>query len=234
MTLLDLYNIKEQREAEKKLRLEKGLQMREVFLEKQMNWKAFREAEQKRRDDKAKREELNRYSEIVAESRARKEYNELMFQQTHTVRSHTGAALIIQKAYRGLRLRRQLAEKVNWRAVEQRRRREERAARAIQRTWREYQQYKLYQRVNYKKVRTSPVITLKTGRTLTKVASYQKGISITGLSSVRLYGMVHNCMQTLANYIPSYSREAYTIQHCCMQHYIVYMCRLICVRLWLL
>lgn len=182
LSVLDLYNIKEQREAEKKLRLEKALQMREIFLEKQKNWKAFREAEQKRRDDKSRRKELSRYSEIVAESRARKEYNELVFQQTHIVRSHTAAAVIIQRVYRRLRLRQLLTERVSWRVMEQQKRRDERAARIIQRAWREYQEYKVYHRVNYKKVRTNPVITLRTGRTLTKVASYQKGISITGIS----------------------------------------------------
>ena len=179
MTVLDLYNIKEQREAEKKVRLERALQMREVFLEKQKNWKAFLEAEQKRRDDKTKREELNRYFEIVAESQARKEYNELMFQQTHTVRSHTTAALIIQRAYRRLRLRCLLAERVNQRVTKEQRRRKERAARTIQQAWRKYQQYILYQHVNFKKIKTSPVITL-TGHTFSKVASYQKGISVTG------------------------------------------------------
>ncbi len=180
MTVLDIYNIKEQREAEKKLRLEKALQMREIFLEKQKNWRDFREAEQKRRDEKAKREELDRYAEIMAKSRVRKEYSELMFQQTQTVRSHTEAALVIQRAYRRMRLKHSLLERMTQHGVEQRRLKEERAARIIQRSWREYHRLKVYQLMNYKKIRTSPVITLRAGHLLKEVASYQKGISITG------------------------------------------------------
>lgn len=180
MTVLDIYNIKEQRETEKKLRLEKALRMRQVFLEKQNNWRDFREAEQKRRDDKAKKEALDRYTEIVAKSRARKEYSDVMFQQTQTVRSHTEAALVIQRAYRRMRLKHSLLERMTQHGVERRRIRRERAATTIQRSWREYHRLKVYQLMNYKKIRTSPVISLRAGRLHKEVASYQKGISITG------------------------------------------------------
>ncbi len=154
--------------------------MRQVFLEKQNNWRDFREAEQKRRDDKAKKEALDRYTEIVAKSRARKEYSDVMFQQTQTVRSHTEAALVIQRAYRRMRLKHSLLERMTQHGVERRRIRRERAATTIQRSWRECHRLKVYQLMNYKKIQTSPVISLRAGRLHKEVASYQKGISITG------------------------------------------------------
>ena len=184
LTALDIYNIEEQREREKKLRLEAALRMREIFLEMQKNWKEFREAEQRRRAEKARREELDQYADIVAQSRARREYTEQMFHQTQTVRSHTEAAIVIQRAYRRMTLWRSLSEKVALRQMREQRRREQKAARIIQKALRKYCQYKLFQELHFKKIRTSPVIALKDmkGRQLEDVTSYRRGITITGAS----------------------------------------------------
>lgn len=181
--MLDIYNIKEQQEAEKKLRLEKALQMREMFLERQQQWREFREAEQRRRSEKAKRAELHRYVNIVAQSKARREYSEQMFQQTQTVRSHTEAALVIQRAFRRIKFQCFLSERLVLREMNQQRQKEERAVKTIQKAWRKYCENKLFQQLNFKKILTGPVISLKNQyiEPLRQRVSYQRGISITGI-----------------------------------------------------
>lgn len=175
----------EERAKEQKLRLEAALRMRELYLEKQKRWEEFRKAEHQRRINKAKKEELDRYALIVAKSKARRNYTTVMFHQTQTVRSHNEAAVTIQRAFRRMKLHQSLADRQAFRERKQKRKIEEKAVRKIQKAWREYQQYKLYQALNYKRITTSPIIALRrqSKHTLKEekdICSYQKDISITG------------------------------------------------------
>ena len=159
--------------------------MRELYLEKQKRWEEFREAEHQRRIDKAKNEELDHYALIVAKSEARRNYTTVMFYQTKTVRSYNEAAVTIQRAFRRMKLHQSLADRQAFRERKQKQKMEERAARKIQKAWRRYQQYKLYQALNYRRISTSPVIALRrhpehTSKGNEDVHSYQKDISITG------------------------------------------------------
>lgn len=158
--------------------------MRDHYLEKQKKWQEFREAEHNRRIEKAKREELDHYASIMAKSKARRDYTVRKFHQTHTVHFYNEAAKTIQRAFRRMKAHHTVAEMQAIRERKLRHRIEDKAAKAIQRAWRQYQHYKLFQALNYKRVSTSAVITLKRQPTNTKfskdVISYQKEISITG------------------------------------------------------
>jgi len=178
---LALLGLSSQREMDQKLRLEMALRLRERFLQQQHSWEEFREAESTRRAEKAKRQELARYKEIVARSQARRHYTELMYEQTITVRSHTEAAVIIQSAWRRMKLARAAAEEKEQLEGELEMIIKERAARKIQRSWRRYHQHKVYIRRHYRKIRTSPVISVRNQLPGNQQrASYQKGTSITG------------------------------------------------------
>lgn len=162
-----------------------ALRMRELYLEKQKRWEEFREAEHQRRIDKAKKEELDHYALIITKSKARRNYTTVMFHQTQTVRSHTEAAVTLQRAFRRMKLHRSLADRQAAREQRQRQRAEDKAARKIQKAWREYEQYKLFQALNYKRISTSPVIALRNQpvhalKDVAVVHSYQRDISITG------------------------------------------------------
>ena len=157
------------------------MKMRAVYQEKQQRWQAFRDAERQRRLDKAKQEEMNRLNGIIAESRARREYTLSKFQHTLTVRNYHQAAITIQRAFRRQRLIRCAKAKLSDMQEARRTRTIERAARVVQRSWRRYQQDKLYRALHFRSIMTGPVVALGT-RTISPpgLHSYQRGTSITG------------------------------------------------------
>ena len=171
-------------EKERKLRLETSMKLRVLYQEKQERWQAFRQAEQQRREDKARALEMDRLNAIIAESRARREYTQSKFQHSHTVRSYHQAALIIQRAYRRLLRARAVDDRLKERRERKRGRVRERAARVIQRNWRAYRQEKLFRAMNFVSVMTGPVVDVRQrGQSPPppgRFRSYQKGISITG------------------------------------------------------
>lgn len=160
------------------------MKMRDRYYEKQKRWHDFREAEKQRRIDKANQEELAYYSGVIAESQARRQYTTLKFMYMTTVRSHHQAAIIIQRSFRRMRARHSWMNRVKQREETARRKREERAARVIQRAWRMYKQYKLYVALNFKSVLTSPVIALskrqQSPASSHGINTYERSISITG------------------------------------------------------
>lgn len=173
------------REKEQKHRLEAAMKMRDIYYEKQKRWHEFREAERQRRIDKANQDELDYYAGVIAESQARREYATSQFKHMTTVRSHHQAAMTIQRAFRQMKVRRKWLRIIADREELVRRRREERAARVIQRAWRLYKQYRLYLALNFKSVLTSPVVmsgmrqqSPDAVRSVTH--SYERSISITG------------------------------------------------------
>ena len=168
-------------EKERACRLEASMQMRAIYQEKQRRWQTFREAERQRRIDKAHQEEMNRLNDIIAESKARREYSNFKFQHSLIVRSHHEAALTIQRAYR--RIKQIQSDKAKWceqvDAVCEKVR--ERAARLIQKTWRHYHHHQLYKAMHYVPVMTGPVITFgKRVESPPRLQSYARQISITG------------------------------------------------------
>ena len=182
-----------QRQREQKLRLEAAMKMRDRYCEKQRRWHEFRAAERQRRIDKANQEELNYFAGVIADSQARRQYSTLKFKYTTTVRSHHQAAVIIQRAFHEMKARKSWQRKVAEREEKARRKREDRAARVIQKAWRLYKQYQLYQALNFKSVLTSPVITMGrrqlsgTATAQTGVRSYERDISITGKFHMHYY-----------------------------------------------
>ena len=166
--------------------------MREIYAKKQKLWQQFREAERQRRIDKANQEELDRLAGILAKSRARREYTEMKFYQTNTIRSYYNAAVVIQRAFRRAKHRkswlrmRTVAEEVRRRMMENK------AACIIQKAWRQYRQQRLYEALHFKSILTGPVITLAShpssfpGRQ-ESIQSYQRNISITGQSCTLAY-----------------------------------------------
>lgn len=159
------------------------MKMRAIYQEKQRRWQEFREAERQRRIDKASKQEMNHLNSIIAESKARREYTNSKFHRTLAVRSYHQAALVIQRAYRRMRLSNAVKSKLSRQQRDLRRRARERAARIIQRTWRDYRQNKLYKALHFMSIMTGPVIAV--GRRTESpppagIQSYEKGISITG------------------------------------------------------
>jgi hypothetical protein len=171
---------------ERRSRLEAAMKMREIYEEKQRWWEAFRAAEGQRRVDKARREELDRLTKIMEESRGRREYTRSKFRQTLSVRSHHHAATVIQRAFREMKTRRWWQEKARARRELEKIWRENRAAVKIQRAWRRYRQRKIYQSTHFKSVLTSPVVALpeqvlgRSPRWSYEGPSYKRSISITG------------------------------------------------------
>lgn len=173
---------------ERKLRLEVSMKMREIYEEKQKCWQEFREAERQRRIDKANQEELDRLTGILACSRARREYSHAKFQQTNTIRLCYDAAVVIQRAFRQAKSRRLSLREQALKKEAQQRRMKNRAARIIQRAWRSYKSYRLYQALHFKSIMTSPVISLPTRPKIPSppharmecIPSYGRPISITG------------------------------------------------------
>ena len=178
--LMSCIDDEKQRAKEQKLRLEAAMKMRDRYYEKQKRWHEFREAERQRRIDKAHQEELDYYACVIAESQARRHYATSKFKYTATVRSYHHAAVTIQKAFRRMKVRQSWLERVAKKEEMMRRKREERAARVIQKAWRLYRQYQLYQALNFKSVLTSPVIALSGRHQNATTCTYEQDISITG------------------------------------------------------
>ena len=179
------------------------MKMRDRYYEKQRRWHEFRVAERQRRIDKANQEELNYFAGVIADSQARRQYSTLKFKYTTTVRSYHQAAVTIQRAFRRMKVRKSWQKKVAEREEKVRRKREERAARVIQKAWRLYKQYQLYQALNFKSVLTSPVITLTRRQqsdtaTATSVHTYEQDISITGELHVHV-GIGFHCYTSMIN-----------------------------------
>ena len=164
------------------------MKMRDRYCEKQRRWHEFRVAERQRRIEKANQQELDYFAGVIADSQARRQYSELKFKYTTTVRSCHQAAVTLQRAFRRMKARKSWQRRVAKREEMRRRKKEERAARVIQKTWRLYKQYQLYQALNFKSVLTSPVITLnrrqQSGTTAPGVHTYEQDISITGELSI--------------------------------------------------
>ena len=176
-----------EKERERRLRLEAAMKMRDMYYERQRRWHEFRAAERQRRMEKACQEELDYYSGVIADSQARRHYATSKFHYMTTVRAHHQAAVIIQRAYRRMRVRKSWMKKVAEREERTKRLRESRAARVIQRAWRTYKQYRLYVALNFKSVMTSPVITLSkrhpSPAALSAVNTYEQSTSITGVAT---------------------------------------------------
>lgn len=183
----------EQQTKERQSRLEASMKMRDIYKEKQKRWEAFRVAEEQRRIDKARQAELNRLANIIAESKAKREYTHSKFKQSLSVRAYHQAAIVIQRSFRAMKSRRSWQERVQARKEMEKRRKENKAAVIIQRAWKRYQQYKMYQATHFKSVYTSPVVALwepnqarlsLAPQLQEEVPSYKKSISITGILSV--------------------------------------------------
>ena len=171
----------EQQAKEQQSRLEAAMKMREIYEEKQRRWEEFRAAEMQRRIDKAKQAELERLAGILSQSKARREYAQFKFKHTLTVRTHHQAAVLIQRSFRAMRLRKSWQRRVQARMEAMRRKRENEAAITIQRAWRCYQEYKIYQATHFRSVYTDPVIPVHSVHTpVNQGPSYKKNISITG------------------------------------------------------
>ena len=167
---------------ERKLRFEASMKMREMDEKRQLQWQAFREAEDQRRKDKADAQELSKLRGIIEDSRAKRDYTSKL-QHRMTVRSHFRAAVIIQRAYR--RTRKERLEKLDEKLIQARLRwrKETRAARVIQRAWYSYRERKMYKAQHFVSVMSEPVLDIGRRRDLSvgrRLPAYQRGISITG------------------------------------------------------
>ena len=182
------WELMEEESKEQRLRLEASMKMREIYVEKQKRWQEFREAERQRRVDKAAQEELDRLAGILARSRARREYSHAKFQQMATIRSYYDAAVVIQRTFRRMKSMRSHLREQALKEEAQRRKMANKAAHIIQKAWRRYKQYKLYQAMHFKSIMTGPVIALPARPKVPSppygqvkgIPSYERAIFITG------------------------------------------------------
>ena len=158
--------------------------MREIYEEKQKRWEEFRAAERQRRIDTAKKAELDHLAMVLSQSKARREFTQIKFMQVRSVRTHNQAAVVIQRAFRAMILRKSWQRKTKLWIESEKNCRENKAAVVIQRAWRGYQQYNMYQATYFRPVYTSPVVPIKkTHSQDNQFPSYKKNTSITGKNS---------------------------------------------------
>ena len=168
------------------------MKMRDRYCERQKRWHEFRAAERQRRIDKANQQELDYFAGVIADSQARRQYSTLKFEYTTTVRSYHQAARIIQRAFRRMKGRKSWLKKVAEREKKERKQKEERAAITIQKAWRIYKDYQLYQALNFKSVLTSPVVRLSSRRRHSASAAAASGVHTYELD-ISITGKLHSC-----------------------------------------
>ena len=176
-------------EEECKLRLERSMEIRALYQEAQDCWQQFRDAEERRRIEKANACEIDRLNSIIRESRARREHTASKFQQTQTVRAYHQAALVLQRAFRRTRRERAARARSLWAREIAEEGRRERAALIVQRAWRRWRQKRFYEAMHFVSIATGPVVALQGTRRGAESCQhppgaqhYQKAISITGQS----------------------------------------------------
>ena len=176
-TVVDTEEIIRQR----KQRLEEALKMREVQQKMQTEWAAFREAERKRRIDKANKQEADRLAGILADSKARRNYHNTKYLQTNTIRSYIMAVVAIQKWYKKTKKNKRLRQQQQAEQIANEAERKNRAAIIIQKQWKKYCLLKQYHAQHYRPIATNPVI-LPDRQTLssTEQRSYLRKTSVTG------------------------------------------------------
>ena len=163
-----LLSLKEQKESldvkkgkvDEQTRRERSLQMREVYIEKQKNWKLFRQAEKQRRIDKAHQEKMDYMNGVLKGKQERREHFEEHFQHTANIRSHFQAASLIQRTYRQYRERKSWWKRMEEARFTRNRVKEMLAASIIQNTWRRYNKWKRFEATHMYSVYTSPVVQL--------------------------------------------------------------------------
>ena len=159
------------RKIDEQIRRERSLQMRKMHIQKQENWKKFREAEQQRRIDKAYQEKMDYMNGILKEKQERRQHFIEHFQYTNSVRSHFQAASVIQRSYKRYR------ERINWwKRVKCARDVRDKvkvtfAASVIQNSWRRYKKWKQFETTYMCSVRTDPVVQLSKRPMLPKLSS---------------------------------------------------------------
>ena len=159
------------------------MQMRAMDAARQRHWQGFREAELRRRENKASEQELNKLQGIIDDSRARRDHTVAKLTHRKIVRSHLQAVVIIQRAYRQLKQRRWLEFEESAKEVRQKEAERERAARVIQRAWHQYWERKAFRARHFMSVMTEPVLDISKRVGVVnqgKLPTYQRGISITG------------------------------------------------------
>ena len=173
---------------QRKKRLEEALKMREIHQKAQEQWAAFREAERKRRIDKANKLEADRLAAILAESKARREYHNDKYSQTNTIRSHFTAAKAIQRWYKKTKRRKQLRQQKEAARMAYEAERLNRAAVIIQKWWKKVLLLRQFHALLYRPVSTSPVILPhRKPHSSANQRSYLRNTSVTG-EVEELYG----------------------------------------------
>jgi len=173
---------------QRKQRLEEALKMREVQKKIQNDWASFREAERQRRIDKANKQEADRLAAILAESKARRNYHNIKYSQTNTIRSYIMAVVAIQKWYKKTKRHKRLRQQQQIEKMAYEAERRNRAAIVIQKQWKKYRLLKQYHAKHYRSISTNPVIVpYRQTHSSTQQHSYQRRTSVTGNSSTHIY-----------------------------------------------
>lgn len=153
----------DEKKKEHQIRIEQSMRMRERYMKEQQKWEEFRLAERQRRKEKAHQEEQAQLMIIIENSRQRRKYFEEKFKYTMTIQSYHQAAIVIQRAYRKTRMRRERERKEVEFQKHKQQLLEMWAARVIQRAWRCYVEWKRFEADHLDSIITSPVVIMPRG-----------------------------------------------------------------------
>ena len=197
------------REGERKERLELALQLREMHQAQQKEWERFRREEGQRRVDKANRLKAEQLARILAQSQQRRRHIDECTSYTSSLRTQTRAATTIQRAYRQWRQetasRLRLFEKLRLK----KRAREDAAAKRIQIAWRSYLRHHNFLARYYRIIPTAPTVVPQRpwpgggSSTVKRSVSFMEGTLTTGQPR-------HKLNLTLQSNIKVVSRPATT------------------------
>lgn len=145
---------------EQRFRIEQSMKMRERYIKEQKEWESFRLSEKQRRIEKAYQEEQSQLMTIIENSKQRRKYFEEKFKYTITIQCYHQAAVVIQRAYRKARTRRERKKREE--EIEKRRQKllDMQAACVIQHSWRRYKDWKRFEADHLDSIITSPVVIM--------------------------------------------------------------------------
>ena len=174
------------REEERKKRLELALQLREMQQAQQKEWERFRMEEGQRRIDKANRLKAEQLARILAQSQERRRHIDECNTYTSSLRAQTKAATLIQRAYHHWKVESTCRQRLHETLRLRKRAREDAAARRIQIAWRSYQRHQNFLAWYYRIIPTAPTVVPQRscpfdGRsTVRHSASFMDGTLTTG------------------------------------------------------
>jgi ankyrin repeat protein len=150
-------------------------------------WKKFGIGEKQRQDNVKKQREKEILMKTVHDCQERKNYITEKFKHSKTVRSHQQAAQIIQQAYFKSKERQRKYIENEKHKFQRKLAYQMDAAKVIQRSWRHYRDWKLFENDHLSPVNTGPVLNLPHNITNSDSTTFRRKTLISGNSRRQLH-----------------------------------------------